>query len=247
MDTETVGTETPAADAPAIEQVQSDVAQPSESTTEQQEAPAANDGDGADTTAEPKKKHWAHERIDDLTRKYRDAERDAQYWREKAQAPVPKLDEYDDYDDFVAAKAVHAVNTEQATSKGQDAQRYIADAFEARAAVASERLPDFDAIVRNPKIAITGDMAVVIQSSELGPEMAYHLGKNPSEALRIAQMPAQLQAAEMGKLEVRLSAPAPQRKPLPEPVDTVTGASAGVAKDYSKMTMAEYVEARKRA
>lgn len=216
----------------------------SESTPEQ--APSTDsEGAGDDASDKPKKKHWAYDRIDELTRKFRTAQREAEMWKAKAETPAPTQDQFEDYDDYIAAKTVHKMNVDTAETRAQEANLYLTETFEQRESVARDKYPDYDAFARSPTVAITPDMAEVIQSSELGPEIAYHLGKNPTDARRIASLPAKLQAAEIGKLEVRLSAPQATRKAPPPPIETVSAIAAGGTKDPSKMTMAEYIEARK--
>lgn len=240
MDNETEVAEATAAPA----DTQGDVVN-SEATTEQ--TPATDSaGDGDDTPADkPKKKHWAYDRIDELTRRYHTAKREAEMWKSKAETPAPTQDQFDDYDDYVAAKTVHKLNVDTAQTREQEASLYLAETFEQREAIARDKYPDYDAFARAPTTAITADMAEVIQNSELGPEIAYHLGKNPTDARRIASLPARLQAAEIGKLEVKLSAPVATRKPPPPPIETVSAIASGGSRDPNKMTMAEYVEARK--
>jgi hypothetical protein len=236
-------TETVAKTVAAPAETQGEVVN-SESTTEQ--TPATDSAGGVDENADkPKKKHWAYDRIDELTRRYHTAKREAEMWKAKAETPAPKQDQFDDYDDYVAAKTVHKMNVDTAQTREQEANLYLVETFEQREAIARDKYPDYDAFARSPTTAITQDMAEVIQNSELGPEIAYHLGKNPTDARRIASLPVKLQAAEIGKLEVKLSASPETRKAPPPPVDTVNGLSTGGAKDPSKMTMAEYVEARK--
>jgi hypothetical protein len=217
----------------------------SESTPEQTSTTDSVDGGENDAADKPKKKHWAYDRIDELTRKYRTAQRDAEMWKAKAEAPAPKQDQFEDYDDYMAAKTVHTMNIDTAQTRVQEANLYLAETFEERQAIARDKYPDYDAVAHAPTVSITADMAEVIQSSEYGPEIAYHLGKNPSEARRISMLPVKLQAAELGKMEARLTLPQANRKHPPEPVDTVSAIAAGGSKDPSKMSMAEYVEARK--
>ena len=74
------------------------------------------------------------------------------------------------------------------------------------------------------RVRITDVMAETIQSSEIGPEIAYWLGQNPKEADRISRLTPLLQAREIGKVEVRLSAEPPAKKTssAPAPINPVT-------------------------
>lgn len=219
---------------------------PSESAPEQTPATAsAGDGDNAPADT-PKRKHWAHERIDELTRKMRDAQRDAEFWKQRASAPAPSQDDYPDYDDYAAAKTAHLVRSQDAAVRADEAERLAVETFSAREEMARERFPDYDAVARQAGLPITPAMASVIFESEIGPEIAYHLGKNPGEARSIAMMSPERQAVAIGRLEGRLQATAnARREPPPPPPQTVGAMAAGTGKlDPAKLSMAEYAAAR---
>lgn len=239
MDLETAGADTPAA-AEAIAEtspVENSEATTEQSVTDNTPEPAAQDA-GDDAPAAPKRKHWAHDRIDELTRARREAEREAEYWKARANQPADL--ESLDYEDQIAER-VSARNRREMAESADNAVRSVSQqVFEARAALVREQFPDFDVVVQNPALPISDAMAEVIKDSEKGPELAYHLGKNPAEAMRISALPAIRQAAELGKLEARLSQPKPQPKQPPAPVEPVSGIRAGGTKDPDKMTFAEF-------
>jgi hypothetical protein len=242
-DLSTAGADTPAAEvtAPAVETPAT--VETSEATTEQQ-APEAETPEAADDTGDkPKKKHWAHERIDELTRQRREAERQAEFWKARATQSVDPSSL--DYEEGIAERTIQRTRQEQAETATATAALLAQEAFSYREAEARDKFADYDAVTRNPNVAITTDMASLIRDSEHGPEMAYHLGKNPAEAARIAALPAIRQAAELGKLEVALSAPKPARKVPAAPVQPVSGIAAGGAKDPAAMSMSEYAAWRK--
>ncbi len=237
MDIETAGVETP--EAAVVTAIQAMV-ETSEATAEQSTsdtAPAVQEA-GEDAPAAPKKKHWAHERIDELTRQRRDAERQAEYWREKATATTD-LDTLE-YDDQIAERVLNRNRREQAETAQESAASLADETFGVREEVARERFADYDAVAKNPAVRITPAMATVIKDSELGPDLAYHLGKNPTEAARIALLPVHRQAVELGKLEVRIGTPKPLPKQPPDPVQPVSGIKAGGSKDPATMSMAEF-------
>jgi len=92
-------------------------------------------------------------------------------------------------------------------------------AFDLRAAEFAQKVPDYHAAVGNPSLVITDHMAGVIQTSDAGPEIAYHLANNPTESYRIASLPPAVQAYELGKIEAKASLPS---------VKTVSGAPAPI-------------------
>tara|TARA_Y100000310_G_C20684999_1_gene818408 strand:- start:1007 stop:1828 length:822 start_codon:yes stop_codon:yes gene_type:complete len=78
--------------------------------------------------------------------------------------------------------------------------------------------------------------------SEVGPEIAYHLSKNPEEARRIGDLPEAELNREIGKLEGRFSVtPEPRAiSNAPEPLNPLRG-NAPVAKDPEKMNTEEWM------
>lgn len=113
---------------------------------------------------------------------------------------------------------------------------------------------DFDDVVYNPQLAITQAMAHTLQHSESGPELAYHLGKNPQEAARIATLPPFLQAKELGKLEAKLpvvSSPANKTTSAPEPIKPLSSSKSSAPalstddpKAAEKMSTTEWIKQR---
>lgn len=227
----------------------------SEATTEQDtgtdDAGQADDS-GDEAEEQPKRVPWFQKRIDEVTAKKYEAEREAAYWRgiaegriqpeQQQQAPEGPPDRWEDpegYDQWLI---------DQAVSKFQQNQQRqtVVQSYEQRAAEFRQSKPDFDAVVHDPSLRISPTMAEVIRVSEAGPQVAYHLGTNPSEAARIAALPDTLQAAELGRIEARLTYEAPKAQPQkaapPPPPKTVAGLSAGINKDPADMSMAEYVK-----
>lgn len=83
-----------------------------------------------------------------------------------------------------------------------------------------------------------------ISESERGPELLYHLAKNPDVAARISELSPLRQVAELGKLEDKLTAPAKRTTNAPDPIRPV-GSRASGQKDLEKMSQAEYEAERK--
>lgn len=61
--------------------------------------------------------------------------------------------------------------------------------FEEACSEARERYADFDAVARNPQVPVSQGMADIILGLDSGPDVLYHLGKNPAQAAQIANMP----------------------------------------------------------
>jgi hypothetical protein len=232
----------------------------SEATTEQEtgtDEPGLADDTGEATEegeAPAKRVPWFQKRIDEVTAKKYDAEREAAYWRGIAEGRAPAQeapvrqeaapDRWEDPEGYDQWLIDQAVTKFQATQQ----QSTILSTYEERATQFRESKPDFDSVVNNPSLRVTPTMADVIRESDVGPQVAYHLGTNPAESARIASLPLHRQAAELGKLEVKLTSqpiPAATAKPIPpSPPQTVGAVSAGLSKPLEDMSMAEYIAAR---
>jgi hypothetical protein len=141
-----------------------------------------------------------HNRIDELTRQKHDAIRDRDYWRGKAQELANQNTDAMDYDDQLVTKVQAASAKDRADAADITAQRAVQQQFAVLESEARVKWVDYDQVTRNPSIAITPEMAGLIAESEFGPEVAYHLGKNPQEASRLAQLSDRQLAREIGTL-----------------------------------------------
>lgn len=188
----------------------------------------------------PPKKSGFQERIDKLTRDKREAERRAERaerkLREAEQKPLDDLE----YDDQIAERTIRRSKAEQVKEEYEVARELAHEVFEARAEELRAKYDDYDAVALGDWTC-TEVMAEAIRESDMGPQIAYYLGKNKAEAAKIAALRLASQAAAIGRLEAKLSAPSAPRNPPPAPPSPVNGVAAGVQKDPAKMTMAEYV------
>lgn len=183
----------------------------------------------------------------------------------KSEKP-PVEAEFSDYAEFVAAKAVWTA--EQRTTQ-RHAQELEAEAQEARKQAeiieaaerqlvnqawsekvmdAKSRYADFEQVALAPDVPITPAIADLLKQSDKGPDLAYWLGMNKAAAAEIAALSKTqpvLAAMHLGRLEASLSAPSPRMTPqTPEPIAPVRG-KAHVVANPDKMSMAEYIAARK--
>lgn len=262
MNEETDGLEAASeATAASAEEASAQVETTSEATAEQPTETETSElaDDAGEATGVPEKRvPWFQKRIDEVTRQKYEAAREADYWRGVAegrnpaatQAPAegpPREDQFEDYQDFEQARIEYAVEQRLQTAREIEQRTAVHRSYEERAAKLRETADDYDTVVNDPTLKITTVMAEVIRESDVGPQVAYHLGTNRAEAERIASLPPHRQAAELGKLEVRLTQPAktPSNKPNPPaPGQTVSGISAGLTKSAEEMTFTEYRKAR---
>jgi hypothetical protein len=97
-------------------------------------------------------------------------------------------------------------------------------------------------------------MAQTIQSSDIGPDLVYHLGSNPKEADRISRLSPILQAKELGRLEAKLADNPVQKRTsgAPEPISPVTARGVGSGsydttdpRSTKTMTTSQWIEAER--
>ncbi len=115
----------------------------------------------------------------------------------------------------------------------EDQQR-MKDAWSEAVEDARDRMPDFDQVVTKDT-PIHARAAPYIVESDLGAEIAYWLGKNPTEARalfnKFESAPNQA-LIELGRIEARLSAPEPKRvSTAPRPAQTLSGGANPLAFD----------------
>jgi hypothetical protein len=206
----------------------------------------------------PKPKKTAQERIDELTRKRRDAERDAEYWKAKAlqqkeepkpvdkapEVPEPTLDQFDTTEQYVKALIRHERQQEEARIARERRENEVDTAYrtyEQRASKARAEHEDFDEAVN--QTLYTDTMKMALWKIENGPEIAYHIAVHPTEGERIRSLPPDMQIYELGKLETKLLL-AKQTKKVPgaPPPITPVGTAGGTREtEPSQMSMEEWM------
>ena len=149
--------------------------------------------------------------------------------REQQQSKVleePKREAFRDDDAYLQAQIEHLAEKKAAEKLEQrqrmQEQERMQETFLEKAERASEKYPDFNEVVGNPTLAINTNMAEFIAESELGHEVAYHLGKNPALAVRIANLSPVKAAMEMARIEREIAAkPKATPSKAPEPINPV--------------------------
>ena len=137
-------------------------------------------------------------------------------------APVapPEADQFDSVEAYADALALQKAEELVKQRDVKQQQSVLVEAYHDREEEARGRYNDFEQVAYNPNLPITAAMAETIQSSEIGPDMAYYLGVNPKEADRISKLAPFVQAKELGRLEAKLLAePATKRvSSAPDPI-----------------------------
>jgi hypothetical protein len=229
----------------------------SEATTEQ--ATGTDDSgqaDDAGEATEPKRVPWFQKRIDEVTAKKYEAEREAAYWKgiaegrtpkeatEPTTASLPRLEDFD-YDEAKYQAALTKHITEQAEKaideKLTRREREQTEAQKNESAIAKLRAgeakhPDFIAAVS--VIQATEAVRDFLLAEDGAPSILYELGKDSAAAERFNTLSPVQQAIELGR---RAATPkATTRTIPPPPPTTVAGLASGIGKTPDEMSMAEY-------
>ena len=141
-------------------------------------------------------------------------------------APLDPAD-FDNAPAYAEAMAERKAAALIAQREAEAAHTAMMDTYRDREEEARGKYVDFEQVAYNPTLPVTDVMAQTIQSSDIGPDLIYHLGSNPKEAERISRLSPLLQAREIGKIEARLAADPPARKTTsaPAPIAPVTARS----------------------
>ena len=165
--------------------------------------------------------------------------REQRKWeRERAVTPVapteaPSVDQYDTVEAYADALAEQKAEQLLAKREQNRQQSELIEAYHDREEEARAKYDDFEQVAYNPNLRITNAMAESIQSSDIGPDVAYYLGANPKEADRISRLSPLIQAKEIGRIEANLTSNPPVRKTssAPAPIAPVT-ARGGNSANY---------------
>ena len=175
----------------------------------------------------------------------------------KARVPaeLPPADQFESpeaYAEALAEKRAQELIAQRETAKRQSE---IMEAYHDKEEEVRGKYDDFDQVAYNPNLPITDVMAETIRASEIGPELAYHLGNNPKEAERIARLSPFLQAKEIGKIEAKLADAPPVKKTTsaPAPIKPVSArvTNSGIVdttdpRATKSMSDSEWIEAERR-
>ena len=157
-------------------------------------------------------------------------------------------------EDYVEALALQKADQLLSQREQQKHQKEVIEAYHDREEEARSKYDDFEQVAYNPNLPITSDMAQAIQYSDIGPDLAYHLGANPKEADRISRLPPILQAKEIGKLEAKLASNPPVKKTsnAPTPISPLTARSSGTPaydttdpRSIKTMSTSDWIEAER--
>ena len=171
-------------------------------------------------------------------------------------APAATADQFESTEAYADALAYQKAEELIAKREAAKQQSQVLESYHDLEEEARAKYDDFEQVAYNPKLPITNVMAETIQSSDVGPELAYYLGSNPKEADRISRMTPLSQAKEIGKIEAKLVSSPPVKKTTsaPSPISPVTARSIGSPshdttdpRSIKTMTTSQWIDAdRKR-
>jgi hypothetical protein len=234
-------------------------------------APADPSPAAVDTSVKSEREDPVQKRIDKLTYRLRQTERERDYERElrlttlqpkeqpkqaeKAQ-PLKKLADFQ-FDEEAYAEYMTDVAAERAARKLEDSRTSKESAKERKERAAKFKeleskfkteIEDYEDVAYYARI--DDHVAELVMAMDEGPRIAYYLGKNPDVASRINGLPENLAAVELGRLDQKLAIEREQAKAkpvskAPPPPPKIDATEPAVSKDPSQMTDKEYAKWRK--
>jgi hypothetical protein len=196
-------------------------------------APETQVAESAPAPEKAPEKDGFSQRIDELTKNWRETERraeeasrDAQYWRDqalRAQQPAPQTPtppaataktladfEYDESKyqsyllDQVEQRAVAAAERKLREQQEKDTTERRRTEFQQRESAFEKDTPDYRSKTRSSNFPVSDAMAQACAESEEGPAVLYYLANNLSLAEQISRLPPLAAARELGRIEAKL-------------------------------------------
>lgn len=219
---------------------------------------------------ERKPKRGFERRIEKFNQKLSAKEAEIEYWKKVAlgQAPEqqsasqpqgkPKFSDYNDIEAYTDALTDWKLNGALSQVQQQTQFATVASTYEQRLSQFKQTTPDFDEVM-SEFVADYGDLNIpevleVAMESDVGPNMAYYIAKNPEVIDTLAKLPPRRRYIELGKLEEKVrapkqTAPAPETKKIsaaPAPVKPVKGTGKVESLDLSdpNLSYADWLKRR---
>jgi hypothetical protein len=142
----------------------------------------------------------------------------------------PQISQFENIEDYVESVADWKQAQRDAQvmqNQHEQSKRLITEKSEQLYAEA-EKMPGFDRESFDA-LPLTPIIAQVIMGSDTPVKLMAYLNANPQEVERVANLSPARQAAEIGKLEVRIAS-APKISKAPEPITPIDGKSGGSTK-----------------
>ena len=252
----------------ALPEVETQVQEPEVQEPETQE-PETQEGQEPETQETQRGKKSAQQRINEITKAKYDAEREAAYWRGIAEgsrpqtqqvpepaarepAAKPNLADFTDYETYIEAltdwkttqKVTEVVHNQRAATvqeRHQAEAMELAKGWVSKQETVRKSIADYDEVMGGADTVVAPYITDAILTSDRGPEVAYHLAKNPALAEKLNRLSPIAAAREIGRIEAALekSSPGTTRTAPPAPAKT-TRSSATIPGDPAKMSHDQY-------
>jgi hypothetical protein len=198
------------------------------------------------------------ERIQGLNTQFRESERRAEAETDRANSAEQRITELQDqiahpaekpktladfeYDEAAYRQYIIEDTRKIAREEAQGVAREYGQRTEERAATSeydkradtfSATVEDFDKVVKSDDLRISQPMAEVIKHVDVGPEVAYYLGKNPDESAELSRLPPALAGMAMSEVVERIRSEKAKSSEksvskAPPPPAKIKGADAGI-------------------
>jgi len=207
-------------------------------------------------------------RLDKLTKNWRTSERTVQerdetiagLRKQLAEAPKERGKTLEDFEfdqakfldyrlDEVKKESLAEAERLMTQFQGRTEAQHAFGEFQERELEFSKKTEDYRMTVDPDSWACSTVMAAEIHQSTMGPEIAYHLAKNPDKAMDISRLPERDAVRRMAILEVTLKAEKAKTpktvSEAPPPPPKVKGGAVGLEKDPAKMSDSEFAKWRR--
>ena len=180
---------------------------------------------------------------------------------------IPKFEDFDDVDEYNKEMAEYSrkmvsheidqrdkTRTEEATQKQKGEQRYKSiENFETKSDEYRKNNSDFDKVAKSKEALMiygrNSNLAIMVQDSEVGPELAHYLGGNLGVLDELASMSVQGAAREIGKLEARIEQSGNIKQKTASqssnPINPVKGGQGVVSKEIWDLEGDDFDKARR--
>lgn len=212
-------------------------------------------------------------RVSKLTKRAKEAEFEANYWKQKAleasdkpavgarepaqEKRKPVFSDSNDIEiyaeqvaEWTAQKAVDRALQERDSRRNQEKS---ASSFDSRVNEFRKSTPDYDEVLSEIDVQIAPEIVQTIGESDVGPAIAYYLAKNIDLVEKLNKLPPLKRLLELGKIEDKLQSgtktPATKKEisKAPVPNKPVQGKTSVTQKKYEEMTPEEFIKARNAA
>ena len=239
----------------------SDASDETEGDADETEKPEVDGSDeGEESESKPKKKGGVQKRIDKLTKRASESEREATFWKSKAleaealkaqpktetpkrdQTGEPDVNDFETHREYLDALIDFRADAKLSDRDAKSQAEKLKTEFQSRVKTHVEKVKEFAKTHAdfNEVLAEVEDfpMSIAVQDAILdgGPEMHYELAKNPELLEKLNSMGFAAAQREIGRIEERLAVRKTQKtekkleSKAPAPIKAVGSNSSGTVK-----------------